>query len=225
MTQPLQDALQSALSTFFGYLPQLVAAIVILIVGYIVAKILQAIVRRVLRGIGFDGYLERGGIKQFFDRAQTQQTPTSIVSKVVFWIVFVIVLTMAADALGIQQISAGLAQLIAFIPSIIVAILIVVLAIVLGNFLSGIVRGATGSDILASVVQYGILVYAVFAAITELGIAVELTAPTFLILLGGVTLAAAIAFGIGGREIARDVLERAYGKSDQVQPNPSQETK
>ncbi len=134
MTQPLQDALQSALSTFFGYLPQLVAAIVILIVGYIVAKILQAIVRRVLRGIGFDGYLERGGIKQFFDRAQTQQTPTSIVSKVVFWIVFVIVLTMAADALGIQQISAGLAQLIAFIPSIIVAILIVVLAMFWGTF-------------------------------------------------------------------------------------------
>ena len=212
LLQPLQDAL----STFFNYLPQLVAAIIILIVGYIVAKILQAIVRRVLQSIGFEGYLERGGIKQFFDRAQTRQTPTSIVGKVVFWLVFIVALTMAADALGIQQLSAGLGQLIAFIPSIIVAILILVLATLLGNFLSGIVRGATGSGILASVVQYAILVYAVFAALTELGIAVELTAPTFLIVLGAVALAGALAFGIGGREVARDIVEKAYERRQEA---------
>lgn len=80
---------------------------------------------------------------------------------------------MAADALGIPQVSAVLAQLIAFIPSIIAAILILVLAALLANFVSGIVRGATGSSIRASVVQYAIIVYAVFAAITELGIAVK----------------------------------------------------
>ncbi len=217
----LLQPLQGALSTFFSYLPQLVAALVILIVGYIVAKILQAVVRRVLQGIGFEGYLERGGIKQYFDRAQTQQTPSGIVGKVVFWLVFIIVLTMATDTLGIQQVSAGLAQLIAFIPSIIVAILILVLATLLGNFLSGIVRGATGSDILASVVQYAILVYAVFAAITELGIAVELTAPTFLIVLGGVALGAAIAFGIGGREVARDILEKAYERRQEATSSSS----
>jgi small-conductance mechanosensitive channel len=210
--QPLQDAL----STFLSYLPQLIGAIVILIIGYIVAKVLQAVVGRVLRGIGFEGWMEKGGIKQFFDRAQTNQTPTSIIGKLIFWFVFIIALTMAADALGIPQVSAVLAQLIAFIPSIIAAILILVLAALLANFVSGIVRGATGSGILASVVQYAIIIYAVFAAITELGIAVQLTAPTFLILLGAVALAAAIAFGIGGREVAQDILEKAYGRSSEV---------
>jgi small-conductance mechanosensitive channel len=210
--QPLQDAL----STFLSYLPQLIGAIVILIIGYIVAKVLQAVVGRVLRGIGFEGWMEKGGIKQFFDRAQTNQTPTSIIGKLIFWFVFITALTMAADALGIPQVSAVLAQLIAFIPSIIAAILILVLAALLANFVSGIVRGATGSGILASVVQYAIIVYAVFAAITELGIAVQLTAPTFLILLGAVALAAAIAFGIGGREVAQDILEKAYGRSSEV---------
>ena len=210
--QPLQDAL----STFLSYVPQLIGAIVILIVGYIVAKILQALVGRVLQGIGFEGWMEKGGIKQFFDRAQTNHTPTSIVGKLVFWFVFIIALTMAADALGISQVSAVLGQLIAFIPSIIAAILILVLAALLANFVSGIVRGATGSGILASVVQYAIIVYAVFAAITELGIAVQLTAPTFLILLGAVALAAAIAFGLGGREVAQDVLQKAYSRSSEV---------
>ncbi len=215
----LFQPLQNALSTFLSYIPQLIGAIVILIIGYIVARILQAVVGRVLKGVGFDGWMEKGGIKQFFDRAQTSYTPATIIGRLVFWFVFIIFLTMAADALGIPQVSAVLGQLIAFIPSIIAAILILILAALLANFVSGIVRGATGSNLLASVAQYAIIVYAVFAAITELGIAVSLTAPTFLILLGAVALAAAIAFGLGGREVAQDVLQKAYSRSNEVTSN------
>ncbi len=216
MNETLLQPLQNALSAFLSFLPQLVGAIIILIIGYIVAKILQAVVGRVLQGIGFDGWMERGGIKQFFDRAQTSYTPATVIGRLVFWFVFIIALTMAADALGIPQVSAVLGQLIAYIPSIIAAILILILAALLANFVSGIVRGATGSDLLASVARYAIIVYAVFAAVTELGIAVALTAPTFLILLGAVALAAAIAFGIGGREVAQDILQKAYGRSNEV---------
>src|SRR4028119_449994 len=160
--------------------------------------------------------MEKGGIRQFFDKAQTNQTPTGIIGKLVFWFVFIIALTMAADALGIPQVSQALGQLIAYIPSIIAAILILILASLLANFLSGVVRGATGSDLLANVARYAIIVYAVFAAITELGVAVQLTAPTFLIILGAVALAAAIAFGWGGRDVAKDIIERYYHRRDEV---------
>ena len=211
MFQPLQDAISALLS----FIPQLIGALIILIIGYVIAKALQAIVGRVLEGIGFDRWMERGGIKQFFDRADTEHTPHSILGRLVFWFVFIIAITMAADALGIPQVSAVLAQLIAYIPSIIAAILILILAALLANFLSSIVRGATGSDILASVARYAIIVYAVFAAVTQLGIAVELTAPTFLIVLGAVALAAALAFGIGGREVARHILEKAYNRGQE----------
>jgi small-conductance mechanosensitive channel len=212
MFQPLQDAL----STFFSYIPQLIGAIVILVIGYVIARVLQAVVGRVLQGVGFDGWMERGGIKQFFDRAETDQTPASVLGALVFWFVFIIAITMAADALGIPQVSAVLGQLIAYIPSIIAAILILILAALLANFASGIVRGATGSDLLASVARYAIIVYAAFAALTQLGIAVQLTANTFLILLGAGALAAAIAFGIGGMEVAREILEKAYHRGDEV---------
>jgi small-conductance mechanosensitive channel len=212
----LLQPLQNALSTFLSYIPQLIGAIVILIIGYIVAKVLQAVVGRVLQAVGFDGWMEKGGIKQFFDRAETNQTPHSILGKLVFWFVFIIALTMAADALGIPQVSAVLGQLIAYIPNIIAAILILILAALLANFLAGIVRGATGSGLLGSIARYAIIVYAAFAALTQLGIAVQLTANTFLILLGAVALAAAIAFGIGGREVAKEILEKAYNRSDQA---------
>src|SRR5918992_2083907 len=208
--------LQNALSTFLSYIPQLIGALIILIVGYIVAKALQALVGRVLQAVGFDGWMEKGGIKQFFDRAETNQTPHSIVGQLVFWFVFIIAITMAADALGIPQVSAVLAQLIAYIPSIIAAILILILAALLANFLAGIVRGATGSGVLASVARYAIIVYAAFAALTQLGIAVQLTANTFLILLGGVALALAIAFGIGGMEVAGEIIQKAYNRSSEV---------
>jgi hypothetical protein len=209
-------SLQDALSQFFSYIPQLIGAIVILIVGYIVAKILQAVVGRILQGIGFDGWMERAGIKRFFDRADTRQTPASILGKLIFWFVFIIAIVMATDALGIRQVSAVFSQLIAYIPNIIAAILILILASLLANFVAGLVRGATGMDVLGTVAQVAIIVYAVFAALTQLGIAVQLTAPTFLIVLGALALAAAIAFGFGAQGVARDIVERAYNRSGQV---------
>jgi small-conductance mechanosensitive channel len=216
------ESLQNALSVFLAYIPQLIGAIIILIVGYIVARILQAILARVLQAIGFDGWMERGGIKQFFDRAQTRETPATVLGKLVFWLVFIIAITMAADALGIEQVSQVLSQLIAYIPSIIAAILILVLAALLANFLAGIVRGATGSDLLSNIARYAIIIYAAFAAITELGVAVQLTAPTFLIILGAVALAAAIAFGFGAQGVARDIVEKAYERRDEARQKMQQ---
>ena len=218
--QPLQDAI----GVFLTYIPQIIGAIIILIVGYIIGKALQALVTRILEGVGFEDWMERGGVKQFFDRAGTRQTPSSVLGMVVFWFIFIIAITMAANALGIQQISSFLNQLIAYIPSIFVALLILFLATLLANFVSGIVRGATNSEVLASIAQYAIIIYAVFAALTQLGIAVQLTANTFLILLGAVGLALAIAFGIGGREVARDIVEKAYNRRQQVRRDDSSTT-
>src|SRR5215218_9514229 len=165
--------------------------------------------------------MERGDIKQFFEGAETRQTPTSILGTLVFWFVFIIAIVMATDALGIRQVSVVLAELIAYILNVIAAVLILILAALLANFLAGIIRGATGSDILATVVRIAIIVYAVFAALTQLGIAVQLTANTLLIVLGAVALAAAIAFGIGGREVAQDILEKAYNRSSDEVTNDS----
>jgi small-conductance mechanosensitive channel len=177
----------------------------------------------VLKSVGFEGWMEKGGIKQFFDRSQTQQTPVSILGKLVFWLVFFIAISMAVDTLGITAISAVLAQFIAYIPQLIAAVLILVLATLLANFVAGIVRGATGSSIAGSVAQYGIIVFAVFAALTQMGIAEELIAPTFLILLGSVALAAALAFGLGGQGVAQRLVEQGYQKSGEARQQIQQD--
>ncbi len=197
-------------------MPALIGAVLILIIGFIIAKVLQGVATKALQAMGFEGWMESGGIKQFFERSQTQQTPLSILGKLVFWLVFFIAITMAVDTLGISAISDVLAQFIAYTPQIIAAILILVLATLLANFVAGIVRGATGSEIAGSVAQYGIIVFAAFAALTQLGIAEELIAPTFLILLGGVALAAALAFGLGGQNVAGRIVEQGYERSGEA---------
>ena len=89
--------------------------------------------------------------------------------------------------------------------------------------MAGIVRGATGSNVIGSIAQYGIIVFAAFAALTQLGIAPELIAPTFLILLGAVALAAAIAFGLGGKDTARELVQKAYDKGDEIRQEIQQQ--
>src|SRR5215217_5183215 len=151
------ESLRNALSVFRAYIPQLIGAIIILIVGYIIA------------------------------------------------------IVMATEALGIRQVSAVLSQLIAYIPNVITAVLISILA----NFAAGLIRGVTGVDILATAARVVIIVYAVFAALTQLQIAVQLTAQTFLIILGAVALAAATAFGFGAQGVARAIFEKAYERRDE----------
>ena len=221
--QALLQSLSDGLGALLGALPALIGALVILVIGFIIAKVLQGVVTKALEAMGFQGWMEQGGIKQFFDRSQTQQTPLSILGKLVFWLVFFIAITMAVDTLGISAISDVLAQFIAYIPQVIAAILILVLATLLANFVAGIVRGATGSNVAGSVAQYGIIVFAAFAALTQLGIAEELIAPTFLILLGGVALAAAIAFGLGGQGVAQQVVEQGYEKSGEARQQVQQQ--
>jgi hypothetical protein len=221
--ESVTQSLQQGLGTFFGFIPQLIGAIIILIVGYIIAKVLEAVVGRVLKAVGFDSWMEKSGIKQFFDRAQTSQTPATILGKLVFWFVFIITITMATDALGIRQVSAVFSQLVAYIPNIIAAVLILILAGLLANFVAGLVRGATGVNVLGTVAQAAIMVYAVFAALTQLGIAVQLTAPTFLIVLGAVALAAAIAFGFGAQGVARDIVEKAYDRREEARQETQQD--
>ena len=216
-------SLTQGLNAILGALPALIGALLILVIGYIIAKVLQGITTRVLKSVGFEGWMEKGGIKQFFDRSQTSQTPVSILGKLVFWLVFFIAISMAVDTLGITAISDVLAQFIAYIPQLIAAVLILVLATLLANFVSGIVRGATGSSIAGSVAQYGIIVFAVFAALTQMGIAEELIAPTFLILLGSVALAAALAFGLGGQNVAQRLVEQGYQKSGEARQQNQQQ--
>jgi hypothetical protein len=202
IVQPFQDAF----GTLLSYVPQL-------IVGYLIARLLGAVLARVLSKLGFDNVMERAGVTTFLRRAGTDLTPSGTLGKVAFWFVFVISFTMFASALGIPQISGFLNEMLGYIPRIFAAIAILFLAAVFANFVAGLIRASTSNEILARIGRYIIIVYATFTALSTLDIAVQLTANTFLVVLSGLALAFGIAFGWGGRDIARDLLQRTYAST------------
>jgi hypothetical protein len=206
----LLQSFEDALNTVLRYGPQFVGALVVLLVGSVVAKLVASVLARVLAKVGFDRAMERAGVATFLHRAGTRLTPSGTLAKVVFWFLFIITLTMFASALGVPQISGFLNEMIGYIPRIFAAVAILFLAAVLANFVASLIRGSTGRELLAAIGRYIIIVYAGFTALTVLDIAVQLTANTLLIVLGGFALAFGIAFGWGGRDLARDLLHRSY---------------
>lgn len=112
----------------------------------------------------------------------------------------------------------------AYIPNIFAALLIIFLATLLGRFLAGIVRGVSGSDTLAKLTYWAILIYAIFMALMQLHIAQQLTGPTFLIILGGIALAGGLAFGLGGRDQAKNAIERFTRSTDTSTPGQPSDT-
>jgi len=205
-TQPFEDAFGKLL----GFIPNLLGGIVILVVGYFVAKVLGKLVGKLLGRVGFDQWMERAGVSGVLQRSGTGLTASAMLGKVVFWFVFLISFTMFASALGVPEISNFMSDMLAYIPRIFAAIVIVCLAALFANFLAAIIRGATGNETLAKIGKYAILVYAAFAALTQLGIAVQLTGNTLLIVLGGAALALGLAFGLGGREMAGEALRTLF---------------
>ena len=213
-TQPFEDAFSKLLS----FIPNLLGGLVILVVGYFVAKILGNLVGRLLGRVGFDGWMERAGVSGVLQRSGTGLTASAMLGKVVFWFVFLISFTMFASALGVPEISNFMSDMLGYIPRIFAAIVIVCLAALFANFLAAVIRGATGNETLAKVARYAVLVYAAFAALTQLGVAVQLTGNTLLIVLAGAALALGLAFGLGGREMAGRALGNLFDKDKMVKP-------
>jgi Conserved TM helix len=203
-TQPFEDAF----SSLVNFLPKLLGGLVILAIGYIVAKILGNLIGKLLNKVGFNNWMDRAGVSGVLQRSGTGLTASDVLGKVVFWFVFLISFTMFASALGVPEISNFMSDMLGYIPRIFAAIVILCLAALFANFIAAIVRGATGNETLAKIGRYAILVYAAFAALTQLGIAVQMTGNTLLIILGGMALALGLAFGLGGREMAADALKR-----------------
>lgn len=208
-TQPFEDAFGKLL----GFIPNLLGGLVILVIGYFVAKVLGKLVGKLLGKVGFDRWMERAGVSGILERSGTGLTASAMLGKVVFWFVFLISFTMFASALGVPEISAFMSSMLSYIPRIFAAIVILCLAALFANFLAAIIRGATGNETLAKVGRYAILVYAAFAALTQLGIAVQMTGNTLLIVLGGMALALGLAFGLGGREMAGEALRKLFERS------------
>ncbi len=215
----ISDSIQQAFDAFFAFLPNLLAFLVILVVGFIIAKVVSGIVKKVGEKAGLDKALHESDAKQYVDRVMPDASPSAAIGKVFFYIIFVFVLTAAIGALKIPAVTAFMNQVLAYLPNVIAAILIFVVAAAIAGAVAGGVAKLLGDTptgkVVATAVPSLVMLIAVFMILNQLKIAPEIVQITYTALLFTVALAAALAFGLGGREVAAKMLGDAYEKGQE----------
>ena len=206
--------LQDSFAQLGNLIPNLLAALVILFAGYLLAKLIQRGVARILVRVRLNEALARGGVTSAVERSGGHVNPARILANLVFWCVMFAVLLVAANALGLKSLADVFAELVGYIPSVIAAVVIVIAGILLGGFVEGLIRASAGTihggPTLARVARVSVVVIAVFMALQELGVATEIVTTAFAILFGAVALALALSFGLGNRDLAGEVTREWY---------------
>ena len=215
VTAPLQnagDALLQLLNEVLLFLPRLVIFAVILIVGYIIARIVRTLLTKGLRAVHFDDIADRAGVTRALELAGTRLDAAAVLAAVVFWWIFLVFIELAVNALGLTQISDFINAVLGYLPNVFVAILILIIGSLLANVVAGVVRGAAGeaglttAGLLADVARWAILVFAFLAALTQLNVAQNMVFILFAAFVGMIALAGGLALGLGGVDSARSLL-------------------
>ena len=207
-----------ALQNFLGFLPALVGAILILVIGWFVAGLLAGLVERGLKMVGFERAAETTGISGFIKRSGSTWTASAIVAEIIKWFIRLIAIQAAASILGLDQISQIINAILLWLPNLVVAIAIIVIGALIASFVAGLVRGTTGQmgfgnpALLGNIAHYAILGFAVIAAVDQLGIAETVVNTLFIGAVALVVLAGGLAFGLGGQETAAKITAGWYQK-------------
>jgi len=219
-------------TAFLQALPSIVGALLLLVIGWIVAGIVGGLVTKLLRKVGLDTIAAKAGITAFLQRARMKLDAAGLVGGIITWYVRLIFVIMAANAVGITAVSTVLSQIIAFIPNLLVALLILGAFAWLAGVTRNLVTGATqsagvqNSGALATLAYATVLGFGIVAAASQIGVAATLINILFTGVVAAVALAFALAFGLGGREEAARVLRdwrgQAAGVMEKVETTPTQ---
>src|SRR5687767_9141117 len=217
MWEALSQRLEEGIRQIYLFLPRLLAAIGILMAGFAIAKMVERATDIALHRIGFDRWMQEGGVTEALERAGTRLDPSSVLAKLVFWTVMMLVIVLAASALHIESVSTLFAQLLAYMQNVIAAVIVLVLGILLGEFVKDLVLasagGLHGAITLARSAKGAIILLASFMALEQLDIAEDIVLVFFIAVVGAAALATGIAFGLGGRDVAAEVTRDWYERN------------
>lgn len=208
------EPLKATGEKIIGLLPALLGALVILLLGWILAKILKAALVRILVAVRLEKFSARSGLSKFLSRGDIKHSLADILGTVFFWIVFLFFIDLAADVLKFTLLQNLINSIISFIPRLVVAVLIIVIGVLLSSFFKGLVRVAASSyalvraELLGSIVQYLIIFFTLAVALEQLGVATNILVYSVLIIIGALAFGFALAFGLGSREVAGKIVNK-----------------
>jgi hypothetical protein len=212
------DSLQSSWFQIVAYLPRVLTAIVLLILGWLIARTVQRVVVRLLRLARLEAAAEQTGVDDFLVRGGVRFTVVTLIGEIFYWGLLLIFAIAVFNLIGLTMSQESVARLTSYVPNVMAALVVLIFGSLGARLIRGLVVaylgnvGVKGSDRIGVLVQAALVAFVVLLALEQLRIDVKLLASAFQLAFGGICLALAIAFGLGGRNWAESILERTWSK-------------
>lgn len=203
-----------------AFLPQLIAALMLLFLGWIAAKLIRAAVRKFLKVMHFDALSEKSGVEAFLKQGELNVSLSGVLAELIYWLAMLVVIVLVSDSLGLTKVTELFNRVALYIPNIIIAIIVLVFGTLLARAVNRVLfaylknMGVDGALTISTISEYAIQIFVVFLALEQLNIGTQLLTTAFAIGFGAVALALAIAFGLGGKDWAADIIHRASSRKN-----------
>ncbi|PIT90936.1 hypothetical protein COU17_03200 [Candidatus Kaiserbacteria bacterium CG10_big_fil_rev_8_21_14_0_10_49_17] len=213
--QVLQQSLQDLWLGVVEFVPSLIVAIVIFVLGWIIGAVLGRVVAQVVDALKVDNALRSAGLEDAFNRAGFSMNAGGFLGGLVKWFIIIVFLVAALEVLGLNQVNVFLQEVVLlYLPQVIVAVLILLVAAVIAEVVRNLVAGAAkaaemhSANLLGSVAKWAIWIFAILAALNQLGVATAFVQTLFTGVIVALSLGFGLAFGLGGQQAAGDYIDR-----------------
>jgi len=206
------------ISAVLLWLPRVVGSLLWLLVGWLIARVFQTIIANVLRRVGFDRIAERAGVRQMLADAGFDASASWVLARIVYWLILLLFVIAAAESLGLTGVVDTLEALIGYLPNVLAAALILLLGSLLARLVGDAVgsmsgrAGITGGEVAGQLVRYALLIFVFIVTLGQLGIETALLTTVTVVLITATTLALALAFGLGSRDLARNIMAGLHAR-------------
>lgn len=214
MLEILLDSLTQIWQSFIGFLPTLLAALIVFIIGWLVAALLGKVVNRIIKTIKLDSLLSKLGFQKALSKARLNLDSAKFFEELVKWFFIIVFLMAAVDILGLQEVTLFLKSILYYLPNVIIAAIVLLTAAIVAKFMQRLVKasadtaGLSSSSAIAGLVKWAILIFGFVIALTQLGIAQTLIQTIVIGVIAMIAIAGGLAFGLGGKDLAARILDK-----------------
>jgi len=212
------DALQNLWQGFVSFVPALIGAIVVFAIGWFISVGIGRLIAEILKKIRFNQIFEKGNWDEALAKADIKVDASAFIGAIVKWVLVIVFLMAAVEILGLSEFAGFLGRILDYLPNVVVAAFILVVTVIITDIMEKVVRAAVESikvgygQIVAAVIRWSIWIFAIFAILIQLRVAPSLIQTIFTGFIAVIVIAAGLAFGLGGKEVAGDILKDLYKK-------------
>lgn len=219
-TELFLNSLQAFGQTLAASIPKILGAILILLLGWLFAKLVANGIARLLKVLQFDKLSERLKATEFLERANVELTPSKFIGKFFYWVLLLLVIISASDALGWDAVSQQISKLLGFLPNLLIAIIFFIVGTYIASFIRDFIKGATTSmgisagKIISSVVFYFLFIIVTLTALEQAGVDTSIISANLSLILGAILLAAGVSYGFASRDVLSNILASFFSRKN-----------